>query len=77
MKTLSVELPEPLARWIERRSKKLNCTQSEVVCEALERERAGNNRAQSCRDLLEEINGEFDGSKDLSTDPKHLEGFGK
>ena len=77
MKTLSVKLSEPLAQWIEQRSKELNRTQSEVVREALERERSGRGRAPSCRDLLGDLDGFFDGPKDLSTNPKHLEGFGK
>ena len=77
MKTLSVKLPDPLAQWIERRSKKLKRTQSEVVRAALERERDGVNRVKSCGDLLTELDGFFDGPKDLSTNPKHLEGFGK
>ncbi len=77
MKTLSVKLSEPLAHWIEQRSKKLNRTQSDVVREALERERAGHGGAQSCRDLLGDLDGFFDGPKDLSTNPKHMEGFGK
>lgn len=77
MKTLSVKLPDPLAQWIERRSKKLNRTQSEVVRAALERERDGGGQVKSCRDLLTELDGFFDGPKDLSTNPKHFEGFGK
>jgi predicted DNA-binding protein len=77
VKTLSVKLPEPLAQWIERRSRKLNRTQSEVVRAALERERDGRGQAKSCRDLLAELDGFFDGPKDLSTNPKHFEDFGR
>jgi Arc/MetJ-type ribon-helix-helix transcriptional regulator len=77
MKTLSVKLPEPLANWVTRRSRKLRRTQSEIVREVLERERNGKDRAKTCRDLLGDLDGFFDGPKDLSTNPKHLEGFGK
>lgn len=77
MKTLSVKLPDPLTQWLERRSRKLNRTQSEIVREVLERERDGKARVESCRDLLADLEGFFDGPKDLSTNPKHLEGFGK
>jgi Arc/MetJ-type ribon-helix-helix transcriptional regulator len=77
MKTLSVKLPEPLANWVTNRSRKLGRTQSEVVREVLERERNGKGRTKTCRDLLADLDGFFDGPKDLSTNPKHLEGFGK
>jgi len=77
MKTLSVKLPDPLANWITNRSRKLGRTQSEVVREVLERERIGGNTKKTCRDLLADLDGFFDGPKDLSTNPRHLEGFGK
>jgi Arc/MetJ-type ribon-helix-helix transcriptional regulator len=77
MKTLSVKLPGPLADWVTDRSRTLGRTQSEVVREALERARAGGARVKSCRDLLAELDGFFDGPKDLSTNRKHFEGFGK
>ncbi len=77
MKTFSVKLSDPLAEWLDRRSRKLNRTQSEVVREVLERERNGHKNKNSCRDLLAELDGFFDGPKDLSTNPKHFEGFGK
>ena len=77
MKTLSVKLPEPLANWVSGRSRKLGRTQSALVREVLERERAGGSRSKSCRDLLVALDGFFDGPGDLSTNPKHLESFGK
>jgi len=48
-----------------------------VVRAALERERAGKNRPKSCRDLLADLEGYFDGPPDLSTNPKYMEGFGQ
>ena len=77
MKTLSVKLPEPLASWVTSRSRRLGRTQSEVVREVLERERTSGSRTKTCRDLLAELDGFFDGPKDLSTNPKHLQRFGK
>ena len=77
MKTLSVKLPAPLADWVTSRSRKLGRTQSEVVREVLERERTGGSRTKSCRDLLADLDGFFDGPTDLSTNPRHLESFGK
>ena len=77
MKTLSVKLPEPLANWVTSRSRKLGRTQSEVVREVLERERTGGSRTKTCRDLMADLDGFFDGPKDLSTHPRHLHRFGK
>ena len=74
---MSVKLPAPLANWVSARSRKLGRTQSEVGREVLERERHGKDRSRSCRALLADLDGFFDGPKDLSTNPKHLEGFGK
>jgi hypothetical protein len=77
MKTLSVKLPEPLANWLTSCSRKLGRTQSELVRDVLERERTGGSRTKTCRDLLADLDGFFDGPKDLSTNPRHLQRFGK
>ena len=77
MKTLSVKLPQPLANWVTSRSKKFGRTESEWVREVLERERNGGRRTRTCCELLAKLDGFFDGPKDLSTSPKHLERFGK
>ena len=76
MKTLTVKLPEPLAMWLSRRAKELGRPQSEIVRNALERSRTGGG-AGSCHDLMMDVCGSVDGPKDLSTNPKHLDGFGK
>ena len=72
-----MKLPESLASWVRRRSRTLGRTQSEVVREVLERERTGTSQMKTCRDLLADLDGFFDGPKDLSTHPRHLQGFGK
>ncbi len=77
MKTISVKLPEPVANWLVRRAKETKRTRSAIVRDALERERSGNGLPKSCRDLLGELEGFFDGPPDLSTNPKHMEGFGQ
>jgi Arc/MetJ-type ribon-helix-helix transcriptional regulator len=77
MKTISVKLPEPVADWLERHAKETKRTRSAVIRAALERERAGKHRPKSCRDLLADLEGFFDGPPDLSTNPKHMEGFGQ
>ncbi len=76
MKTLTVKLPEPLALWLTRRAKQLGRPQSELVREALERVRAGGSAA-SCHDLMADVCGSVRGPRDLSTNPKHFDDFGK
>jgi hypothetical protein len=70
MKTLSVKLPDPLANWVTNRSRTLGRTQSGLVREVLERERTRGSRTKTCRDLLADLDGFFDGPEDLSTNPR-------
>ena len=77
MKTLSVRLPDPLAGWLDRRAEALGCSQSDLVRQALEQHRQKNGAANNCRERLAGLDGFFEGSGDLSTNPKHLAGFGK
>jgi predicted transcriptional regulator len=76
MKTITVKLPEPLAAWLSRRAKELGRPQSQIVREALERARVGKDDA-SCHDLMADVCGSISGPRDLSTNPKHLTGFGE
>jgi hypothetical protein len=76
MKTVTVKLPEPLAAWLSRRARELGRPKSELVRDALERTREGKDGA-SCHDLLADICGSADGPKDLSTNPRHMAGFGE
>jgi hypothetical protein len=76
MKTISVKLPSPLAAWLTRQANERQQSQSELVREALEQHRKGNSKP-SCHDLLEDLCGSVKGPRDLSTNPKYLEGFGK
>jgi len=76
MKTITVKLPEPLAAWLSRRSKELGRSQSDLVRDALERARTGEDMP-SCHDLMLDVCGIVHGPKDLSTNPKHFTGFGE
>jgi len=76
VKTITVKLPEPLASWLARRARELGRPQSELVREALERARNGAGR-QTCHDLVADSCGTIDGPADLSTNPRHFDGFGK
>ena len=76
MKTITVKLPEALATWLSRHSRKLGRAQSDVVREALQRVSAGEDGA-SCHDVFADVCGVIEGPRDLSTNPKHLSGFGE
>lgn len=76
MKTITVKLPEPLAAWLSRRARELNRPQSELVRDALQRVKEGVGGV-SCHDVFADVCGVIDGPKDLSTNRKHLAGFGE
>ncbi len=76
MKTITVKLPEALDAWLSRRARELGQPKSDLVREALQRVRQGQG-GTSCHDLFADICGAIDGPKDLSTNPKHLAGFGE
>ncbi|HEV3018855.1 MAG TPA: ribbon-helix-helix protein, CopG family [Burkholderiaceae bacterium] len=76
MKTITVKLPEALAAWLSRYSRKLGRPQSDVVREALQRVSTGESGA-SCHDVFADVCGVVEGPKDLSTNPKHFSGFGE
>ena len=76
MKTISVKLPEPLAVWLSRRATELGRPQSDLVREALQRLKEGSGGA-SCHDLFADVCGVIEGPRDLSTNPRHMRGFGE
>ena len=76
MKTISVKLPEQLAAWLSRRARELGRPQSDLVREVLQRSREGTSGG-SCHDVFADVCGVIDGPRDLSTNPKHLAGFGE
>jgi hypothetical protein len=76
MKTITVKLPELLASWLSRRARELGRPQSDLVREALQRVREGTSGV-SCHDVFADVCGVIDGPRDLSTNPKHLSGFGE
>ena len=76
MKTVTVKLPDPLASWLARRARQLGRPQSALIREALQQAADGTSGA-SCHDVFAEVCGVIDGPKDLSTNPKHLAGFGE
>lgn len=76
MKTVSVKLPSPLADWLTRQARELRRSKSALVRQALEQQRSKPGKG-SCLHLMEDLCGSVRGPRDLSTNPKHMEGFGK
>lgn len=80
MNTISLKLPERLLERLESESKARGTTKSSLVRECLEKSldaRAGK-EAGSCYDLARDLAGSIKGlPRDLATNPKHMEGFGR
>lgn len=76
MKTITVKLPETLAIWLSQRAIELGRPQSEIVREVLQQASDGAG-SKSCHDAFADICGSIEGPDDLSTNPKHLIGFGE
>jgi metal-responsive CopG/Arc/MetJ family transcriptional regulator len=76
MKTLSLKLPPSLSVRLERAAKQRGQSKSEVVRAALEQFLNGE-RPLSALELAGDLVGCGEGPGDLSTNPKHMEGFGE
>jgi len=76
MKTISVKIPESLARWLERESAARRRSRSDIVREALESRRQSSGKP-TMADVLADLAGTIDGPRDLSTSPRHLDGLGR
>ena len=81
MKTMTVKLPDEVAIRLEKRAERLGVSKSAVVRESLERELLSSDAPEdepSAYDLMKDGFGCVNsGLGDLSTNPKHMEGFGR
>jgi len=81
MKTITVRVPEELALRIERRAKRLGVSKSALVRESVEKILPSDDAMEdepSAYDLMKDGFGCVNsGVGDLSTNPKHMEGFGR
>lgn len=81
VETLSVKLPEPLAKWLIDEANSTRRSRSDLVREALELRRQGNGRTPKKRitmaDAMGDLRGTVSGPTDLSTNPKYFADFGK
>ncbi|HEY2574399.1 MAG TPA: ribbon-helix-helix protein, CopG family [Verrucomicrobiaceae bacterium] len=80
MRTISLKLPDALLSLLERESRERRASKSALVRAALERELSAPplKGKASCYDLARDLAGVVKRlPKDLATNPKNLEGFGR
>ena len=80
MQTISLKLPDDLLADLNREARARRVTKSVVVRESLERalRNPSRRRAASCYDLARDLAGKVKGlPRDLATNPRYMEGFGK
>ena len=75
MRVVSLKLPADLDRALTRIAKERHASRSQVLREALESYARGS--ARSVTAAAGELVGSLTGPRDLSTDPKHLTGYGE
>lgn len=80
MNTISLKLPDRLLELLEEESRTRHATKSSLVRECLEKTLAARPPAGevTCYDLARDLAGSVKGlPRDLVTNPKYLEGFGR
>jgi hypothetical protein len=80
MKTLSLRIPDDVAAALERQARETGQTKSDIARRALAARVKGEAAPDGERTMLEKMGdlvGCVSGPGDLSTNPKHLEGFGR
>ena len=75
MRTVSFKLPEQLDDKLNVLARRRNSSRSALVREAIEALAKGKRRSVTA--AVDEVVGAVDGPADLSTNPKHLAGYGK
>jgi hypothetical protein len=78
--TISLKLPERLLDLLEAESRARRTTKSSLVRECLEKALTAqsSNGEATCFDLARDLAGSVKGlPRDLATNPKHMEGFGR
>ena len=75
MRTVSFKLPEDLDEALTGLARRRNASRSALVRDALRTVTAGSDR--SVTNVVDQLVKPFDGPADLSTNPKHMTGYGK
>lgn len=80
MKTLTVKLPDDLARQLDQTAGRKGCTRSALIRQALAGylvENRASDQGPSALDLAGDLVGCADGPEDLSSNPDHLADYGR
>ena len=83
MKAICLKLPDPLFHDLAQRAKTSAASQSDILRTALaaylqcDSEGGAQGASASCADRAQRWTGMMQGPADLSTHPKHLDGFGE
>jgi predicted transcriptional regulator len=79
MRTITLKLPDGLAARVSAAVRRRGVSTSALIREALEDRLASErrNRAGSCLDLAGDLAGVLDGPADLSSNARHLKGYGR
>ena len=80
MQTISLKIPDSLLSLLEKESRQRRINKSALVRAALERELSAPaaQGKESCYDLARDLAGSVKRlPRDLATNPKHMEGFGR
>lgn len=75
MRTVSFKLPEQLDDALSEMARRRNSSRSALVREALQALATDDRRSVTA--IVDERVGALDGPRDLSTNPKHMKGYGK
>lgn len=78
MTTITCKISESLNAELEAAAKRRRVGKSQIVREALEQnlKRRKMDRDVTVYDLIHDLCGSLSGTRDLATNPKHMEGFG-
>jgi Ribbon-helix-helix protein, copG family len=77
MTTITCKIPGKLNARLEALARRRRTSKSAILRLALEKQLAQRSAAPSAFDLIKSLCGTLHGPKDLSTNPKHLKGFGE
>jgi hypothetical protein len=77
--TFSVKLPRTLAAQLAAEARAKRIAKADIVIGLLKRHylKNGKKHKPTAWDLMKDLVGCFDGPGDLSTNPKHMEGYGR
>ncbi len=77
MKTISLKVDEGLFRWLEAEARRLGLKKSDIVREALDQQRNGRGK-RTLHDIMKDVCGSIEGGpRDMATNKKYMEGFGR